>query len=101
LGGEAAVADVFKALSDETRREILRLLRDGEMTAGAIAENFSISKPSISHHLSALKQADLVSAERRGQEIVYSLNTTVFQDLVAYALGFLGDKDDDTEVSQR
>jgi DNA-binding transcriptional ArsR family regulator len=95
------VPDVFKALSDETRREILRLLRDGEMTAGAIAENFSISKPSISHHLAALKQAELVTAERRGQEIVYSLNTTVFQDLVAYALGFLGEDNDDTEVSAR
>jgi len=64
------------------------------MTAGAIAENFSMSKPSISHHLSALKQAELVTAERRGQEIVYSLNTTVFQDLLAYGLEFLGDEDE-------
>ena len=86
--------DVFKALSDETRREILRLLRDGDLTAGAIAENFAMSKPSISHHLSALKQAELVTAERRGQEIVYSLNTTVFQELMAYALQFLGDEDE-------
>ena len=89
------MADVFKALSDETRREILRLLRAGDMTAGAIAENFAMSKPSISHHLSALKQAELVSAERRGQEIVYSLNTTVFQDLMAYALQFLGDEEEE------
>jgi ArsR family transcriptional regulator len=88
------VPDVFKALSDETRREILRLLRDGDMTAGAIAENFAMSKPSISHHLSALKQAELVTAERRGQEIVYSLNATVFQELMAYALQFLGDEDE-------
>jgi len=88
------VPDVFKALSDETRREILRMLRAGDMTAGAIADNFVMSKPSISHHLSALKQADLVTAERRGQEIVYSLNTTVFQDLMAYALQFLGDEDE-------
>jgi ArsR family transcriptional regulator len=88
------VADVFKALSDGTRREILRLLRSGDMTAGAIADNFAMSKPSISHHLSALKQADLVTAERRGQEIVYSLNTTVFQDLMTYALQFLGDGDE-------
>ena len=85
--------DVFKALSDETRREILRLLQSGDMTAGAIAENFAMSKPSISHHLSVLKQTELVTAERRGQEIVYSLNTTVFQDLMAYALGFLGEKE--------
>ena len=84
--------DVFKALSDETRREILRLLQAGDLTAGAIAENFAMSKPSISHHLSVLKQTELVTAERRGQEIVYSLNTTVFQDLMAYALQFLGDE---------
>jgi ArsR family transcriptional regulator, arsenate/arsenite/antimonite-responsive transcriptional repressor len=92
--------DVFKALSDETRREILRLLQAGDLTAGAIAENFAMSKPSISHHLSVLRQAELVSAERRGQEIVYSLNTTVFQDLMAYALGFLG-KEDEGEGSVR
>ena len=87
------MADVFKALSDETRREILRLLSSGDMTAGAIAENFSMTKPSISHHLSVLRHAGLVTAERRGQEIVYSLNTTVFQDLLSYALGFLGEQD--------
>ena len=91
--------DVFKALSDPTRREILRLLKRGELTAGAIADNFAMSKPSISHHLSALKQADLVTAERRGQEIVYSLNTTVFQDLMTYALQFLGG--DEREGSAR
>jgi len=89
--------DVFKALSDETRREILRLLQEGPLTAGAIAENFAISKPSISHHLSALKHADLVTAERRGQEIVYSLNTTVFQDVLAYAIGFLGEREPEGE----
>lgn len=88
------MADVFKALSDETRREILRLLRDGDMTAGAIAENFAMTKPSISHHLSALKEARLVTAERRGQEIVYSLNTTEFQELMAYVLEFLGEKEE-------
>jgi ArsR family transcriptional regulator len=87
--------NVFQALSDETRREILRLLQGGDLTAGAIAENFAISKPSISHHLAVLKSADLVSAERRGQEIVYSLNTTVFQDIVAYALGFLGEREEE------
>ena len=77
------MADVFKALSDETRREILRLLSSGDMTAGAIADNFSMTKPSISHHLSVLRAAELVTAERRGQEIVYSLNTTVFEDVAS------------------
>jgi ArsR family transcriptional regulator, repressor of sdpIR and other operons len=94
------VPDVFKALSDETRREILRLLQVQDLTAGAIADNFAMSKPSISHHLSVLKQAELVTAERRGQEIVYSLNTTVFQDLMSYALGFLG-KESETKGPAR
>lgn len=84
---------VFKALSDPTRREILKLLRRRDMTAGEIADHFPISKPSISHHLSVLKQANLVLDERRGQNIVYSLNTTVFQDAVAWILDVLGRKD--------
>lgn len=83
---------VFKALSDPTRREILKLLRRRDMTAGEIAEHFSITKPSISHHLGVLKQANLVLDERRGQNIVYSLNTTVFQDAVAWILDVLGRK---------
>lgn len=82
--------DVFKALSDPTRREILRLLKHGDMTAGAIADNFAMSKPSVSHHLSTLKSAGLVFAERRGQEIVYSLDTTVFQDVMAAMLELFG-----------
>lgn len=81
--------DVFKALSDPTRREILRLLRDGDLTAGAIAERFSISKPSVSHHLATLRHAGLVNAERRGQEIVYSLDATLFQELIAYFLDLM------------
>jgi ArsR family transcriptional regulator len=82
--------DVFKALSDPTRREILRLLKRGELSAGAIAENFAMSKPSVSHHLSTLKSAGLVFAERRGQEIVYSLDTTVFQDAMSYMMELFG-----------
>jgi DNA-binding transcriptional ArsR family regulator len=84
--------DVFKALSDPTRREILRLLRDGDLTAGAIAERFDISKPSISHHLATLRHAGLVTAERRGQEIVYSLDVTLFEELIAYFLDLAGDR---------
>jgi len=80
------MSDVFKALSDPTRREILRLLRAGDLTAGGIADNFAMSKPSVSHHLSVLKAAGVVHAERRGQEIVYSLDTTVFQDAMSYML---------------
>jgi ArsR family transcriptional regulator len=75
--------DAFKALADPTRREILRLLRRGEMSAGELADQFGISKPSMSHHFAVLKQADLVAARRVGQQIIYSLNTTVVEDLVA------------------
>ncbi len=73
---------VFKALADPTRREILRLLNRGEATAGQLAEQFHISGPSMSHHFNILKQADLISARREGQQIYYALNTTVFQDLM-------------------
>jgi len=72
----------FKALSDPTRREILSLLRKGEMTAGELAERFDMSKPSVSHHFSVLKQADLITSRREGQQIYYSLNTTVVEDLL-------------------
>jgi len=75
---------VFKALSDATRREILQILRGGDLTAGEIAEQFDITKPSVSHHLSVLKQANLVQDVRKGQNIYYSLNTTVFQELISW-----------------
>ena len=73
--------DVFKALADPTRREILRLLRQGEMSAGELAEHFDMAKPSVSHHFAVLRQADLVSTRREGQQIFYALNTTVVEDL--------------------
>jgi DNA-binding transcriptional ArsR family regulator len=77
---------MFKALSDPTRREIIMMLRNGDMNAGEIAEKFNISKPSISHHLNMLKQAALVLDERKGQNISYSLNTTVFQEVINWFL---------------
>lgn len=79
----------FKALSDPTRRQILQLLQQGDLTAGEIADQFTMSKPSISHHLNLLKQAGLVLDMRRGQNIVYSLNTTVFQDVMAWFIQFM------------
>jgi len=79
---EDAMNDAFKALADPTRREILRLLRKGPMTAGDLADRFDISKPSMSHHFSVLQAADLVAANRDGRQIVYTLNTTVVQDLL-------------------
>lgn len=79
---------VFKALSDPTRRKILEYLKEKDMTAGDIAEYFDISKPSISHHLNILKNADLVLWEKDGQNIVYSLNTTVVQEVMKWFLDF-------------
>lgn len=75
---------LFKALADPTRRKILELLKEQDLHAGEIARAFDISKPSISHHLNLLKQAGLVLAERNGQNITYSLNTTVFQEVLSW-----------------
>lgn len=83
---------LFKALNDETRRKILELLRESDMTAGEIADNFNISKPSISHHLDILKQADMVVSIRKGQFIYYSINTTVIDDLMKWILKFSNNK---------
>ena len=79
----------FKALSDPIRRKILLMLKEKDLTAGEIAERFNISKPSISHHLNTLKQAGMVLDERRGQNIYYSLNTSVFEDVMSFAMGLL------------
>lgn len=76
--------NTFKALSDKTRRQILHLLKDKDLTAGDIAAQFEMTKPSISHHLSILKGAGLVLDERQGQNIIYSLNTTVFEDIMGW-----------------
>jgi DNA-binding transcriptional ArsR family regulator len=81
--------DVFRALSDPTRREILELLRGGPRTSGEIADKFSTSWATISRHLSVLKDAGLILAERNGQHIVYELNTTVFQDVVENLIKWL------------
>ena len=78
--------DAFKALSDPSRRKILQLLAEGDMTAGEIAACFYMTKPSVSHHLNTLKAAGLIADERRGQNIIYSLNMTVFQELVKWFL---------------
>jgi ArsR family transcriptional regulator len=81
----------FRALADPTRREILDLLRHGEMTAGALAEKFDMTKPSMSHHFAVLKEADLITSRRDGQQIWYGLNTTVVQDLMAWAMRLMED----------
>jgi len=82
--------DAFKALSDPTRREILRLLTRGELTAGELSQRFDMSKPSVSHHFSVLKEADLIRSRREGQKIIYSLNTTVAQEIVTWLWDLFG-----------
>ncbi|WP_238653020.1 autorepressor SdpR family transcription factor [Paenibacillus piscarius] len=76
----------FKALADPTRRQILRLLREKDRTAGEIADFFNMSKPSISHHLNALKHAGLIQDERKGQFILYSLDSTVLEEVLGWFL---------------
>lgn len=84
--------DVFKALADPTRREILSLLSRGSMTAGEIWNLFPTSRASLSHHFNVLKAADLVRTERRGQTIVYSLNTSVVEEITAAVLAIFEQK---------
>ena len=79
---------LFKALNDPTRREILEILKDKDLTAGEIADKFNISKPSISHHLDLLRQARLVESVKEGQFIYYSLNTTVVDDVIKWFVKF-------------
>jgi ArsR family transcriptional regulator, arsenate/arsenite/antimonite-responsive transcriptional repressor len=79
---------LFKALNDQTRREILEMLRRGDKTAGEIADQFNISKPSISHHLDLLKQAGLVESVKEGQYVYYSLNATMVDEIIKWFLQF-------------
>jgi ArsR family transcriptional regulator len=79
----------FRALADETRRSILEFLRSGPRTSGEIAAQFRSSWPTISRHLAVLRAGGLVIAERRGQEIYYELNTSVFQDLIQHLMGWV------------
>lgn len=78
--------DVFKAIADPTRREILRLLRHEEMNAGEVAARFDMTKPTMSHHFSVLKAAGLITSRREGQTIWYALNTTVLEDVLAWTM---------------
>ena len=80
---------LFRALADETRREILDFLRAGPRTSGEIADQFQSSWPTISRHLAVLRAGGLVTAERKGQAIHYELNTSVFQDLMQHVVGWM------------
>ncbi|AZQ43672.1 autorepressor SdpR family transcription factor [Nonlabens ponticola] len=79
---------LLKALNDPTRRQILELLKQKDLNAGEIAQEFEMSKPSISHHLDLLKRADLIHGNKQGQFIYYSINTTVMDQLLSWILTF-------------
>ncbi len=81
---------VFRALTDPTRRKILKLLSGGEMTAGELAQRFPLSAPAMSYHFNVLKQANLISARKEGQQVYYSLNTTVLQDILLFLMELFG-----------
>ena len=83
-----SINEIFKALSDENRRKILDLLRNGDLTAGDSAKHFEMSKPGVSQQLSVLKNAELVYALKKGQYVYYSLNSTVFQDVMKWVIQF-------------
>ncbi len=82
--------DVFHALSDPTRRRIVRLLRAGDLSAGDIAEHFELARSTMSGHFNVLKQAGLIVSERNGTTIVYSLNVSVVEDVLASILDLFG-----------
>jgi DNA-binding transcriptional ArsR family regulator len=80
---------IFKALSDDTRRRVLELLRQGPMTAGELADQFAVSKPTMSAHFAVLREAGLVSSEKQGKSVVYALQLSVLEDaLLAFARAF-------------
>ena len=89
---EVDLNSLFKALNDPTRREILELLKEKDLTAGEIADQFNISKPSISHHLDLLRQAGLVVSVKEGQFMYYSLNTTVMDEMLKWIINLQSKK---------
>jgi ArsR family transcriptional regulator, arsenate/arsenite/antimonite-responsive transcriptional repressor len=92
---EPMLDETLRALGDPTRREILRVLRTGDLTAGEISARFPMTAASVSHHLSVLKEAGLVRSERNGRNLVYSLETTVFQEFLQQMLEMFGNKGDE------
>ena len=80
---------LFRALDDPTRRQIIEMLKDGDLTAGEIADAFEMSKPSISHHLNLLKQAEVVISIKKGQYVYYSLDTTVLDEVVSWFISII------------
>lgn len=85
----------FRALSDQTRREILNLLKNGPMTAGEIGDHFSVSGATVSHHLSVLKEAGLILDDCQGKFIYYELNMSVVEELIGWVSGLKGESHDE------
>lgn len=86
-----AFQETFKALSDPTRRAILDLLKEGAKTAGEIGGHFDMTGATVSHHLSVLKEAGLISDERRGKYIYYELNLSILDEITGWIAGLKGD----------
>ncbi len=83
------MSEVFKALSDPTRRRVLQLLREGPMSAGELSAEFDVSKPTMSAHFAVLKEADLVHAEKVGKSVIYHLKLSVLEEaLLGFAHSF-------------
>lgn len=87
------MGNVFKAISDPTRREILKLLNEKDLSAGEIAEHFVISKPALTKHLNILREAELVSSEKQGNFVIYSINVTVLQQALSGFMAIFGKKE--------
>ena len=87
------MGNVFKAISDPTSREILKLLNDKDLSAGEIAEHFDISKPALTKHLNILREAELVSSEKQGNFVIYSINVTVLQQALSGFMAIFGKKE--------
>ena len=85
--------ETFRALADPTRREILRILRDGAKSAGEIGSHFAMTGATMSHHLAVLRQAGLVTDEKRGKNIYYELNLSVLEEITGWIAGLRGGED--------
>lgn len=90
-----SLQETFKAVGDPTRREILNILKDGQKTAGEIGAHFEATGATISHHLSILKQAGLISDEKKGKYIYYELNLSVFEEILSWITGLTGGMSDE------
>lgn len=91
------IKETFKALNDPVRREILEILKGGKMSAGDIAARFDMTQATVSYHLSQLKKADLVYESRVKNYVFYQLNASVFEEIMLWASGFMGGKENEEE----